>query len=276
MKVLSLFDGISCGRIALDQLGIKVDTYYASEIDEKAIEISKNNWDDIIYIGDVTKINFEDYKDIDLIIVGSPCQGFSFAGKRLNLEDPRSKLFFEFKRALDVIQPKYFMLENVIMNNQSKQVITNLLGVEPLMIDSALVSAQRRKRLYWTNIPNVTLPEDRGIIFKDILDLKEPWRDPPKFIYGKYGNTIRADGLNWVNNPKSNTLTTNRSHAYQYLFNEDKTKVRLMSPLEWERLQTLPEGYTKGLGVTSRCHAIGNGWTIEVIKHIFNGLKQGA
>ena len=273
IKVLSLFDGLSGGRIALDQLGIKVDAYYASEIDEKASIISKNNWDDITYIGDVTKVNFEEYKDVDLVIAGSPCQGFSFIGKRLNLEDPRSSLFFKFKEALDIIKPKYFMLENVLMNKQSEQTITELLGIAPLMIDSGLVSAQRRKRLYWTNIPNVTIPENRGILFSSILDSSEEYRAVPKFIYGKWGDRVRADGLNWVHNTKANTLTTNRSHTFNYLFNSSKDKVRLMSALEWERLQTLPEGYTEGLGVTARCHAIGNGWTIDVIKHIFKGLQ---
>lgn len=273
MNVLSLFDGLSGGRIALDSLGIKVDKYYSSEIDEKAMDISKDNWDDITYLGDINNIDFSKYTDVDLIIAGSPCQGFSFIGKRLNLEDPRSKLFFKFKEALDIIKPKYFMLENVLMNKESEETITTTLGVKPLMIDSGLVSAQRRKRLYWTNIPNVTIPEDRNITFDSILDVTEPFREPPNFIYGKWGERVRADGLNWTLNTKANTLTTNRSHTFQYLFNDKRDKVRLMSALEWERLQTIPQGYTKCKGVTARCHAIGNGWTIEVIKHIFKGLR---
>ena len=274
MKVLSLFDGLSGGRIALDRIGIDVDSYYSSEIDEKAMVISKANWDDITYIGDINNVDFNDYLDVDLVIAGSPCQGFSFIGKRLNLEDPRSKLFFKFKEALDIINPKYFMLENVLMNKQSENTITEALNVKPLLIDSSLVSAQRRKRLYWTNIPNVTIPEDRFIEFKDILDNSEPFRDVPKFVYGKWGDRLRADGLNWTKNSKANTLTTNRSHTFQYLFNDNKDGVRLMNSLEWERLQTLPEGYTNNVGVTAACHAIGNGWTIDVISHIFKGLKE--
>jgi DNA-cytosine methyltransferase len=273
MKVLSLFDGLSGGRLALERAGIHVSKYYSSEIDKNAIDISNNNWDDIIQIGDVTSIDFNKFKDIDLLIGGSPCQGFSFIGKVLNLEDPRSKLFFKFKEAFDKISPKYFMLENVIMSKASEKVISESLGVEPLLIDSALVSAQRRKRLYWTNIPNVTIPTDRGIKFKDILDNNEEFRDLPPFVYGKWGNKPRIKELNWVLNEKANTLTTKRSHTSQYLLNETKDKLRLMTPIEWERLQTLPENYTKGKGVAARCHAIGNGWTIDVIAHIFKGLK---
>ena len=272
MNVLSLFDGLSGGNIALARLGIQVDNYFASEIDENAIQIAKNNYPDIIELGDVTKVDGYALPKIDLVLAGSPCQGFSRAGKGLALEDERSKLFFEFVRLLKETKPTYFLLENVLMKKEDKQTITDLLGVEPIEIDSALVSAQRRKRLYWTNIPNVTQPEDRGIMFKSILD-DEPWRDIPKFAYGKFGDRDRMDDLNWTENIKSNTLTTKCSHTTQYLLNENKTQCRLMTSREWERLQTLPEGYTDCVSKTKACHAIGNGWTIDVITHILKGLK---
>ena len=169
MKVLSLFDGMSCGQIALKKLGAKVDTYYASEIDKYAMKVAKENFPNIVHLGDVTTINAKDM-DIDLLIGGSPCQGFSKSGNRLNFEDPRSKLFFEFVRILKECKPKYFLLENVVMNKESRDIISEYLGVEPIEINSNLVSAQSRRRLYWTNIPNVTVPEDKGIVIKDILE----------------------------------------------------------------------------------------------------------
>lgn len=179
MKVLSLFDGMSCGMIALDRLGIKVDKYYASEIDKYAIQVSQANYPNIIQIGDVCDIKAEDYQDIDLILAGSPCQGFSFAGKQLAFDDPRSSLFFEFVRLLKEIKPKYFLLENVNMKKEFLDVISEQVsscypelpfGIERIKINSALVSAQNRVRWYWTNIPGVDQPEQRGIVLRDILE----------------------------------------------------------------------------------------------------------
>jgi site-specific DNA-cytosine methylase len=173
MNVLSLFDGMSCGQIALKKLGAKVDQYFASEIDKYAIKVAKENFPTTIHVGDVTKIDgnsFVNESKIDLLIGGSPCQGFSKSGNRLNFDDPRSKLFFEFVRILRQCKPKYFMLENVVMNKESRDIISEYLGVEPIEINSNLVSAQSRRRLYWTNIPNVTVPEDKGIVIKDILE----------------------------------------------------------------------------------------------------------
>ena len=185
MKVLSLFDGMSCGRIALDRLGIEVDTYYASEIDKYAIAVAKENYPDTIHVGDITQLDPKDFQDIDLILAGSPCQGFSFAGKQLAFDDPRSALFFEFIRLLKAIKPKYFLLENVRMKQQYIDVITQQVSecypdhegndlfdskIEPILINSALLSAQSRQRLYWTNIPGITQPADRGIVLKDILE----------------------------------------------------------------------------------------------------------
>jgi DNA (cytosine-5)-methyltransferase 3A len=170
MNVLSLFDGMSCGQIALDQLGIKVDNYYAAEIDKYAIEIAKKNYPNTIHLGDVTKIKGEDLPQIDLLIGGSPCQGFSFAGKQLNFDDPRSALFFEYVRLLKECKPKYFLLENVRMKQEYEDVISNYLGASPIKINSSLVSAQNRVRLYWSNIPNITQPKDRGIRLIDIFE----------------------------------------------------------------------------------------------------------
>jgi len=179
MNVLSLFDGMSCGMIALDRLGIKVDKYYASEVDKYAIQVSQNNYPEIIQVGDVCNIKAEDYQDIDLILAGSPCQGFSFAGKQLAFDDPRSSLFFEFVRLLKEIKPKYFLLENVNMKKEFLDVISEQVsacypelpfGIERIKINSALVSAQNRVRWYWTNIPEITQPEQRGIVLRDILE----------------------------------------------------------------------------------------------------------
>ena len=168
-NVLSVFDGMSCGRVALDELGIPVKQYYASEIDPYAITVATNNYMDTIHLGDVTKVDGHLLPKIDLLIGGSPCQGFSFAGKQLNFEDPRSKLFFEFVRLLKECKPKFFFLENVRMKKEYQDVISSYLGVEPYLLNSSLVSAQNRQRLYWTNIPGYSPPEDRGILLKDIV-----------------------------------------------------------------------------------------------------------
>jgi DNA (cytosine-5)-methyltransferase 3A len=170
MNVLSLFDGMSCGRIALERLGIQVDNYYASEIDKYAIQVSQANYPDIIQVGDVTELDTSTLPKIDLIMGGSPCQGFSFAGKQLAFDDPRSALFFEFVRCVEELKPKYFLLENVRMKKEYLDVISEYMGVEPIMINSALVSAQNRVRFYWTNIPGIEQPEDRGMVLRDMLE----------------------------------------------------------------------------------------------------------
>lgn len=185
MKVLSLFDGISCGMVALERAGIPVDRYVAYEIESNAIRISQKNYPHIEHCGDVTTADFKQYEGFDLVIAGSPCQGFSIAGKQLNFKDPRSRLYFEFERALKEVKPKYFLLENVKMKKEFADVITARLGVEPIEINSSLVSAQNRKRYYWTNIPGVEKPADLGILLeeivherrKDAVDL-EPYKVP--------------------------------------------------------------------------------------------------
>ena len=174
-NVLSLFDGISCGRVALERAGIEYENYYASEIDKFAIKVAQDNFPDTIQLGDVKEWREWDLTDIDLIIGGSPCQGFSFAGKQLNFDDPRSKLFFDFVDILTHYQPKYFILENVVMKKEFEAVITEYMGVEPILINSSLVSAQKRKRLYWTNIPNIAMPDDREITWGDVREHGVEW-----------------------------------------------------------------------------------------------------
>ena len=176
INVLSLFDGISCGQIALERAGIKVKNYFASEIDKNAIKVTRANYAKTIHIGDVKNVRAIDLPNIDLLIGGSPCQGFSFAGKQLNFDDPRSKLFFEFVRLLKEAKPKYFLLENVRMRKSSQDIISECLGCEPIEINSNLVSAQNRKRLYWTNIPDIKQPKDKGILLQDvIIDADRDW-----------------------------------------------------------------------------------------------------
>jgi DNA (cytosine-5)-methyltransferase 3A len=173
INVLSLFDGMSCGQIALDRAGIKVNNYFASEIDKYAIQVAKHNYPNTKHIGSVVDVKGSDLPKIDLLIGGSPCQGFSFAGKQLNFDDPRSKLFFEFVRLKNECNPTYFLLENVKMKKEYQDIITEHLGVEPIEINSNLLSAQNRKRLYWTNIPNISMPKDKGILLKDIVHENE-------------------------------------------------------------------------------------------------------
>ena len=223
MNVLSLFDGMSCGRIALDRLGIPVTNYYAAEIDKYAIQVSEANFPDIIRLGDVCDVKATDLPKIDLILAGSPCQGFSFAGKQLAFDDPRSALFFEFVRLLKECNPKYFLLENVRMKKEFLDVITEQVGVEPIMINSSLVSAQNRVRFYWTNIPGIEQPEQRGIVLKDILepnlesDLSEKAiaymnRGSEKWSGGK----SRAEHYIKHESKKSNCLTANMYKGVPY------------------------------------------------------------
>jgi DNA-cytosine methyltransferase len=278
MNVLSLFDGMSGGQIALNRAGIKYDKYFASEIDKYAIEVTQHNYPETIQIGDVLNVKGSDLPKIDLIIGGSPCQGFSFAGKRLNFEDPRSKLFFEFVRLRDELKPKYFLLENVKMKKEHEQVITEHMGVEPIRINSNLVSAQNRERLYWTNIPGIEQPEDKGILVKDIIDYSGEHKIlPPKTIQAQlyYAKNYKATG-------KAPTLTRELAHGWgknitpkcyleiKAITGED----RLFSPLECERLQTVPDNYSSIVSNTQRFNMLGNGWTVDVITHIFKNISQ--
>lgn len=308
MNVLSLFDGMSCGRIALDKLGIPVDKYFASEIDKWAIQIAKKNYPDTIHIGDVQDVMYPESFDghkIDLLIGGSPCQGFSFAGKQLNFDDPRSKLFFEFVRLYKECKPKYFLLENVRMKQEYQDVITEMLGVQPIAINSSLVSAQNRYRLYWTNIPITELPRDKNILLRDILEDGVVDRDKSHCLdanYFKGGNlkqyfekhrrqlVFSKDGLCHIGDAdikghdsvkhvyhpdgKAPTLTTMQGgHREPKVAMSQKW--RKLTPLECERLQTVPDGYTEGVSNTQRYKMLGNGWTVDVITHIFGGINNG-
>lgn len=270
INVLSLFDGMSCGQIALNRAGIRYKNYFASEIDRHAITVTKHNYPKTVHIGDVAKVKSETLPEIDLLIGGSPCQGFSFAGKKLNFEDFRSKLFFEYVRLLKELKPKYFLLENVRMNKQSCDVISSILGVEPVMINSNLVSAHHRPRLYWTNI-NFPVPEDRNITLKDIL---EETSVPSLVLKGK--------GLNKLNRPRNRVTdirTENKSPcllASQYCKPTDAVIFfdgecyRYPSRTEMERLQTVPEGYTCAVKYNDAAKMLGNGWTVDVISHILS------
>lgn len=278
MIVLSLFDGISCGQLALERAGIKVDKYYSSEIDEHAIKVTQKNYPNTIQLGDVTSWrDWEiDWASVDLIIGGSPCQGFSFAGNRLNFEDVRSKLFFIYVDILNhtkkLNKNVKFLLENVRMKKEFQDIISKELGVNPILINSNLVSAQNRPRLYWCNW-NVSMPTDKNIILKDIL-VDVPFREIPDFIKsGKRWGFNRIDVAQNVLSKKSNCVTTNRSHFENYILNADKTKCRLFETIEIERLQTIPEGYTSCLNKTNAHKAIGNAWTVDVITHIFKEAK---
>ena len=407
MNVLSLFDGMSCGQIALKKLGVPVKNYFASEIDKFAIKVAKANFPDMVHLGDVQNVKtsgqhlldeFDCGHKIDLLIGGSPCQGFSFAGKQLNFEDPRSQLFFEYIRLLKALKPKYFMLENVKMSKQSQQIITDYLGVEPVEINSNLVSAQNRRRLYWTNIPVDGVPEDKGIVLADILedgytdrdksycldasyykgggasnvrlyfeksrrqivfgsgmkvigtatDIKG--RESIRRVYGAdgkaptllattggntqpkvavkgarivnrrldengtrkdYDRTIepvarlelrkddkggclttvqkdsvlafpkilqRARGFNKGGlkalDGKTPTISTSAWEHNNHLTLDEGTTWRKLSPVECERLQTVPDGYTDHVSNTQRYKMLGNGWTVDVVKHLFKGLQE--
>jgi len=385
MNVLSLFDGMSCGQIALKKLGIPVKNYFASEIDKFAIKVAKANFPDMIHLGDVKEVwvsnSYEgaiggspcttgiehegETHKIDLLIGGSPCQGFSFAGKQLNFDDPRSQLFFEYIRLLKALKPKYFMLENVKMSKQSQQIITDYLGVEPVEINSNLVSAQNRRRLYWTNIPVDGVPEDKGIVLADILEDGYTDRDKSycldasyykgggasnvrlyfeksrrQIVFGSgmkvlgtatdvkgarivnrrldengtrkdYDRTIepvarlelrkddkggclttvqkdsvlafpkilqRARGFNKGGlkalDGKTPTISTSAWEHNNHLTLDEGTTWRKLSPVECERLQTVPDGYTDHVSNTQRYKMLGNGWTVDVVKHLFKGLVQ--
>lgn len=331
MKILSLFDWMACGYEALLRAWIKIDKYYASEIDKYAIQIALKNHPDIIEIWDVCNVKWEDYQDIDLLIWGSPCQWFSVAGKQLAFDDPRSKLFFEYVRILKESQPKYFLLENVKMRKERIDIISWYLGVQPIEINSALVSAQSRKRLYRTNIPWVTQPENKWLILKDILEdevdekycLNEDQIQKIKYL--KWPKEIKRE-KNWfeytyrewgipypddIERPSRTILTseghmTRATHIIQvwYLWKnwtaqrvyspewksvtlkwlawwlwgktwlyEDKMKVRKLTPIECERLQTLPDNYTEWVSNSQRYKMLWNGRTVDVIAHIFRFIE---
>lgn len=299
MKVLSLFDGISCGMVALERAGIPAERYVAYEIDENAIKISQKNYPQIEHCGDVTMADFTQYKGFDIVIGGSPCQSFSFAGQMegmttktkeeiftleryLELKEQgfefegQSYLFWEFVRAIKEVKPKYFLLENVKMIQKWKEVITETLGAEPILINSSLVSAQNRERNYWTNIPNVSQPKDKGLMFRDIVKKDREWLPLLPWVFAYWGDKQKIEMLRTIEDEKSFCVTTNKTHPKNYYLNGDKTKLTKLCADEVEILQTLPSGYTSNAGVAegNRFRAIGNGWTVDVIAHIFKHIKK--
>lgn len=350
LNVLSLFDGMSCGQIALERAGIKVNTYFASELDKYAIKVTQANYPKTVQLGCVTEWQSWDLPKIDLLIGGSPCQGFSFAGKQLNFDDPRSKLFLDYVDILNHYKPKCFLLENVKMKKEYQDIISKMLGVEPIEINSALVSAQNRKRLYWTDVPRVEQPEDKGVLLKDIIESgcideshtlsKKTMARLGRRKYSKpRANPEKTGTLNTKNNsgqlcldsgttliqvefadrePETlcgamrgryliggkrqdrKMLTAGKTKQYIELRHDEKTnslttvqkdnniintnsskvrhelselKYRKLTPLECERLQTVPDNYTSHVSNTQRYKMIGDGWTVDVIAHIFKGLK---
>ncbi len=402
MRVLSLYDGISCGMAALERAGIPVESYDAFEIDKYAVKISEKNYPKIIHHGDVFGGSYSDFKGYDLLIGGSPCTYWSIAktGREVTPDGMGGKLFMEYVRALRESGCRYFLYENNNSIHQNiKDFISEQLGVKPIMINSALVSAQQRKRCYWTNIPNVSQPADKGILLKDILESGLPWQDKSYCMTASYDgavlwNTLQRSQRSMIAEPvgvaqrgryiqsgkrsakciggteqfiearkdgKSNCLTTVQKDSmvaepipfntyngegeksrtfmagyYKYgeatiiknkgfkggataiaqpvrvgeygnggqgqriysvrgksvtlsangggqgaktgLYKIDLPDgdyiVRKLTPVEAERLQTLPDNYTEGISNTQRYKCIGNGWTVDVIAHILNGLKE--
>lgn len=314
MVVLSLCDGMSCGQIAFEKLGMKIDKYFASEIKEIAIKATKHNFPNTIHIGDVKKVSYKDgilyteqgeYKtDIDIVIFGSPCQSFSRAmkkDKKTGLEDmQRSGLFFECHRVLKEVNPQYFLMENVVMKEDDEQVISNMLGVKPIRINSSLVSAQLRDRYYWTNIPNVTIPKDKGIVFGEILnngyvpDKKAKclrkndshgfyngcnWTGIKRFhryYYKSFGDMIFPSKEYFENCIKitQDILDGRKSRAefYDDYDGNDFDDARYLWKEERARLQTIPEKYVKCMTEQEAADLLGDGWTVDVIAHILSSI----
>lgn len=344
MKVLSLFDGISCGMVALNRVGIHVEKYSAFEIDRYATAISNKNYPQIENYGNVIKGDFKQFRRYDLLLGGSPCTYWSIAkkGRETTCDGEGFRLFSEYVRALHESECRYFLYENNDSIHQNiKDKISELLGVEPIMINSALLSAQQRKRCYWTNIPNVTQPTDKGILLEDIIESGIPWQKKAyayttrcqgatfKDTLQRHRHTMiaepvilqRGHGFNkgGIKHGKTPTVTASSGFPFnnlvaipvrigQYgkggqgqriysihgksvslkansggqggntgLYKIDLPDgnyiIRKLTPIEAERLQTLPDNYTAGISDTQRYKCIGNGWTVDVIAHILKGLK---
>ena len=377
--VVSLFDGMSCGQIALNRANIKYNRYFACELEKYPIQVTQANYPNTIQLGDVTKFDSRAISiwdiDCDLLMGGSPCQGFSFAGKQLNFDDPRSKLFFDFIRIRDLLQPKYVLLENVRMKKEAEDVITEYMGFPPQAKNSADVSAQNRNRLYWFGKLNpytnkweqIPIPptEDKGIVIKDILE-DLPFHEIPNYLNNTWCGKRRGDMVKSVDDSKANCLTasmwkgqiptfvkkpiqvgtannikgydiikrvyspsgksptlttmqgghrqpkvaigrlvnrrldasgTRKDNQLELPFttqlevsNSEKSNClttvqkdnvvvqqelyRKLTPLECERLQTVPDNYTNHVSNTQRYKMLGNGWTVDVICHLFSYLAE--
>lgn len=280
-NVLSLFDGMSCGQIALNRAGIKYDNYYASEIKAHAIKVTQHNYPKTIQLGDVTKIKVEDLPKIDLLIGGSPCQDFSQANKeRKGLHGTKSSLFFEYVRLLKELKPKYFLLENVVMDDYNYQYISDILGTYPVDINSNLVSAQHRQRSYWTNIgPErfdlfgnricaIPQPKNRFITLQSILENGYVEKEKHTCLNTRSGRdrSIKSLKLRYETTGMITVIFDNKD----FIFNEN---VRMVSQVEMEILQTVPVGYTSILNKSKAGDLLGDGWTVDVIAHIFSFLE---
>lgn len=354
ITVFSAFDGAGIGLLALKRAGVPVEKYYASEVDKYAIQVAKKNHPEIIHVGDVKQCYARNFPKIDLLIGGSPCQDLSIAkANREGLKGARSGLFWHFVRLLRTMKPKYFLLENVAsMSKEDKDKITEIMGVEPILINSALVSAQQRKRLYWTNIPGITQPNDKGILLKDILESGLGYLDKSQSLTASYDgavfwNSLKKKQRTMVAGPvkldnylrkysggidnkllngkeKCSTLVSgmgagggnipifaepvrlgtiagvgtgqaNRIYSvygksvflnaggggsgaktglYKIDLPDGDYTIRKLTPVECERLQTWPDNYTEGVSNTQRYKIIGNGWTADVIAHIFSFMEK--
>jgi DNA-cytosine methyltransferase len=328
MIILSLFDGMSCGQLALKKLGIEPELYMASEVDESAMKVTQRNFPNTKQLGDVTKVDAKSIPRPDLLIGGSPCQGFSFAGNQLNFQHPESKLFFEYARLLDELKPRLFLLENVVMKKEYEDVISQTLGVKPVLINSNLITAQNRKRLYWTNIEGVEQPGDRKIGWGQVREhgvkaqkhyythKAMQWLANESIKKGRPLNIHRADekmqmleanhhkkyssqrffavadhdaGIDTSKfpvygdgNPESGPIKIELKNGQLFATKDGKEHaitrpgdlpagkfaLRYVTPLECERLQTVPDGYSSPVSDTQRYRMLGNGWTVDVISHI--------
>ena len=287
MKVLSLFDGISCGMQALKNLGFQVEEYHAFEIDESAIKISTQHHPEIIRHGSVLEADFAQFKDFDLLIGGSPCQDLSISkAGREGLKGSKSSLFWSYKEALDVAKPRYFLFENVgSMKDTDKAIITEALGVDPILINSSLVLPQNRERYYWTNIPTEPLAQKYGVKFRNVMIDTVP----EKYYYKKEFQLDSDKTKNVIGTINLNTYEANKrvfnpdgiigcltcvSGGYQEkkVYDDKTNRVRKLVPVEYERLQGLPDDYTRGLCDSKRYTVCGNGWTVPVIEHLLKGL----
>lgn len=285
MNVLSLFDGMSCGQLALEKASVEYNNYFASEIKPIAIKVAKQNFPNTIHIGDVTKLDLSTLPKIDLLIGGSPCQDFSILkAKGLGLEGDKSKLFYEYLRVLKEIKPKYFLLENVRMKKESEQQLNEYLGIEGLHINSELVSYQKRPRIYWTNIPNASIPHDRNINFQDHketnYDICKQYKlnNTPSRIKmwnngQKRGSELKSCA-NITNSNKVYCLTRKQDRSPNSGLIEFDDFCRYLTRQELEKAQTVPVGYTNSVSYNQAQDLLGDGWTIEVIAHLFQGLNN--
>jgi len=277
MNVLSLFDGISCGQIALNRANIPYDNYYASEIKPHAIKCTLDNYPNTIQLGNILNLKGSDLPKIDLFIGGSPCKGISRLNKNQEgLEHSESRLFWEYIRLLDEVKPKYYLLENTHGNKEATNTITETLGIKPISINSKLVSAQNRPRYYWTNIPDIKQPIDKGITTNDIFDYSGVLADEcrVKWLNSESGKKSVKNGFTKVNPyPKSGCLTALGHKKWNENYLHRDGVYRYLSQNEIEKLQTLPVGYTKILSYDEAYDCIGDGWTVDVIAHIFKNIE---